>query len=144
MERRLIQTKYATNFLTLSEKTVSQTFKSSSCKSLSQVCVLLYNLLRWMFFIPCDNWKALFFIQIYCYIEVWYNRHVDAFFKGSVLKDVFYIRNPHNNITMLLIPKVQNKTSNYVLNNIYLSITFFTLSVCKCFTFCFINGIFQT
>ena len=144
MERRLIQTKHAKNFLTLSEKTISQTFKSSSCKSLSQVCVPLYNLLRWMFFIPCDNWKTLFFIQIYCYIEVWYNRHVDAFFKGTVLKEVFYIRNPHNNITMLLIPKVQNKTFNYVLNNIYLSITFFTLSVCKCFTVCFINGIFQT
>ena len=135
MERRLIQTKHAKNFLTLSEKTISQTFKSSSCKSLSQVCVPLYNLLRWMFFIPCHNWKTLFFIQICCYL--WLMRSLKEVFWKKYFISVLPTKR-------LLIPKVQNKTSNYVLNNIYLSITSFTLSVCKCFRFCFINGIFQT
>ena len=41
-----------------------------------------------MFFIPCSNWKVLFFIQIYRYPEVWYNRHIAAFFEVSVLKEV--------------------------------------------------------
>ena len=41
-----------------------------------------------MFFIPCDNYKALFFMQIYRYTETWYNCHVAAFFVTSVLKEV--------------------------------------------------------
>ena len=41
-----------------------------------------------MFFIPFDNWKTLFFIQIYQYSVVWYNRHVAAFFETGVLKEV--------------------------------------------------------
>ena len=39
-------------------------------------------------FIACDNWKALFLIDIYCYSEVWCNRHVTAFFETSDLKEV--------------------------------------------------------
>ena len=56
-------------------------------------------------------------------------------------KSAFYIRHLHNNITILLIPKVQNKTS---LKKIYLIRSSFTLSVCECLTFFFINGIFKT
>ena len=40
------------------------------------------------FFIACDNWKALFFMQIYRYPEVWWNRHVGLFFETSFLKEV--------------------------------------------------------
>ena len=71
------------------KRNVSQTFKSSSCKKVFLKYVYHWsNLLRRMFFIPCDNWKALFFIQIYHYPEVWYNRHIAAFFEASVLKEV--------------------------------------------------------
>ena len=48
---------------------------------------LKINLLRWVFFIPFDNWKTSFFIQIYRYPEVWYNRYADAF-SESVSKEV--------------------------------------------------------
>ena len=41
-----------------------------------------------MFFIPYDNWKTLFFIQIYHYPEVSYNRNVAAFFETIILKEV--------------------------------------------------------
>ena len=41
-----------------------------------------------MFFIPRDDWKILFFKQIYRYPEVWYNRHVTGFFVTSDLKKV--------------------------------------------------------
>ena len=26
-----------------------------------------------MLFVSCDNWKTLFFIYIFCYLEVWFN-----------------------------------------------------------------------
>ena len=41
-----------------------------------------------MFFIPCDNGKAFFFIQTYRYPEVWCNHHVAALFEASILKKV--------------------------------------------------------
>ena len=70
------------------KRNVSQTFKSSGCKKVFPKCVChWYNLLRWMLFILCDNWKALFFIQIYCYPEVWWNHHVAVFLELSVFKD---------------------------------------------------------
>ena len=63
--------------------------------------------------ISCDDWKTLFFIQISRYPEVWYNRHVAAFFEKIVLKEVrVYACYLHNNITMLLIAEVQNEASN--------------------------------
>ena len=83
-EQSILQT-----FLLCLERNVSQTFKISSCKKVFPKCVYhWYKLLWWMFFIPCDNWKTLFFIQIYRYLEVCYNRHVGEFFETSVLKEV--------------------------------------------------------
>ena len=41
---------------------VSQTFQSSRRKRVFPKCAYhWYNLLRWMFFIPCDNSKQVFF-----------------------------------------------------------------------------------
>ena len=82
-DQSLLQT-----FLLCPKRKVSQTFKSGSCKKVFRKCVYhSYNVLRRMFFIPCDNWKAYFY-TIYRYPEVWYNRHVAAFFETSVLKEV--------------------------------------------------------
>ena len=75
-------------FLVCLKRNVSQTFKSSSCKKIVSKCLYhWYNLLRWTFFIPSDNWKT-FFTQAYCHPEVWYNRHVPVFFVTSVLKEI--------------------------------------------------------
>ena len=41
-----------------------------------------------MLFITRDNWKTLFFIQIYRQAEPWLNRHIAIFFETSVLKEV--------------------------------------------------------
>ena len=58
MQRRLKQTRvyYMLSLLCL-KRNDPQTFKSSSCKSpfLQCVCCWCMLLLRWMFFIPCDN-----------------------------------------------------------------------------------------
>ena len=77
---------------------VSQTFQSSRRKRVFPKCAYhWYNLLRWMFFIPCDNSKQYFFTQTYCYSEAWCNCHAAAFFRTSVLKEVhiLYPLSPH-------------------------------------------------
>ena len=58
------------------------------------------------------NIIVLLFMENYCYQVVWCNHYVDDFFETSVWKEVGILC-PflHNNITMLLIPKVQNKAS---------------------------------
>ena len=71
-------------FLLCLGRNVPQTFKSSSCKtSFSSVYIIDTTSFDKCFFIPCDDWKTLFFIQIYHYPEVQHNRHV-----ASVLKEV--------------------------------------------------------
>ena len=71
-------------FLLCLKTNVSRTFKSSSCKKLFPKLVYhWYNLLRWIFFIPCDNCKGVFFTQ-----KAWCNRHVAPFFQKSALKEV--------------------------------------------------------
>ena len=41
-----------------------QTCKNGSCKNLSVQCICYWcNLLRWIFFILCDNWKTLLFSE---------------------------------------------------------------------------------
>ena len=62
MQRRLMQTKaYYKLCLFSLKRSVSLTFKSSSCKKAFPKCVYhWYNLLRWMLLIPCDNCKHCF------------------------------------------------------------------------------------
>ena len=43
-------------------------------------------------------------------------------------KSAFYIRHLHNNVTMLLIPKVQNKASNLVVDSVFLLYQFLNVS----------------
>ena len=92
-------------FILCRKRNVSQTLKSSSCKKVFPKCVYHgHNLLRWIFFIPSDNWKTFFFIQTYDYPEVWFNRYVAALIETIFWKKfAFYIHYFHNNITMLLI-----------------------------------------
>ena len=128
MQRRLIETKvYYKLFLCL-KRNVSQTFKSSSCKKVFPKCAYYrYNLLRWMLFIPCDNWKNYF---LYKFIATQGFSATTKLLRS--LKQVFwkesavYICYLHYNITLLLIPKIQNKAIN-VLNKIDLLIAFFLL-----------------
>ena len=58
-------------FLLCLKREVPQTFKSGSCNNLLpwSVCCW-YNLLRWMFFILCDNWKTIIFMKNLHYSEI--------------------------------------------------------------------------
>ena len=56
-------------FFTLSEKKhLKKPLKVAAVKKSFSSVISLIQLLRQMFFIPCDNWKALFFIHIYTYL----------------------------------------------------------------------------
>ena len=101
MKGRLEQTKvYHTFFLLCLKRNKPQTFKSGSCKNLflEYVCYW-YNLLWWMFFILCDNWKTFLFIIVYCYSEI----VLTAMLLLS-LKTVFWRKS-----VFYVIPKFQNK-----------------------------------
>ena len=58
-------------FLLCLKRNNPQTFKSGSCINpfLQSVCYC-YNLLRWMFFILCDNWTTLLFMKVCRYFEI--------------------------------------------------------------------------
>ena len=43
------------------------------------------NLLWWMFFVPCDNWKALFFLKVCRYCEI-----ISTAILSFSLKQVFW------------------------------------------------------
>ena len=63
--------KYISSFLICPNLNDSETFKSSSCKNGFLQCVCYRcNLLRWMFFVPCDNWKMLLFPKVCRYCEI--------------------------------------------------------------------------
>ena len=61
-----------------------------------------------MFFTPCDNWITLFFPLYFGVTAMLLRSLKQVVWK----KSVFYIRYLRNNITMLLIPKVQNKATS--------------------------------
>ena len=58
-------------FLLCLKRNDLQTFKSGSCKNPFLQCLCYcYNLLRWMFFILCNNWKTLLFMKVCHYSEI--------------------------------------------------------------------------
>ena len=57
-----------------------------------------------MIFSLSDNWKTLFFTQIYRYPEAWCNRLFSAFFETDVLKE--------DCILYLLSPQQHHKAAN--------------------------------
>ena len=89
----LYRPKYTSSFLICLNLNDWQTFKSSSCKNgfLQYVCYRC-NLLRWMFFIPCDSWKTLFFLRVCRYCEI-FSTAILSFSLKQVFwkKSVFYV-----------------------------------------------------
>ena len=67
IQRRLLQTKVYYKFSTLSERKRYTNLQQQQLQKnyFPSVYVNWYNLLRQMFFIPCNNWKTLLFLQIH-------------------------------------------------------------------------------
>ena len=93
--------KYTSSFLICPNLNDSQTFKSSSCKKffLQYVCYWC-NLLRRMFFVPCDNWKTLFFLKVCRYYEI-FSTAISSFWKTSVFYIIFTVT------VLMLSPKIK-------------------------------------
>ena len=94
-------------FLLCLKRNVSLALKSSSCNKAFPKCVYHgYNLLRWMFFIPCDNWKTFFLYKLivaqkFGVTGMLLRSLKQVFWK----KSRFHIHYFHNNITIILIPQ---------------------------------------
>ena len=74
----------------------SQTFESSGCKNPFPQCVCYWcNLLRWMFFVLCNNWKTLLCIKVYRYSEIFLTDMLLLSLKPVFWKkSVFYVLSP--------------------------------------------------
>ena len=82
---------------THTDEGILQPFLQQLQKSLFQMCISLIQLAL-MSFIPYDNWRTLFFTQIYRYSEIWCNHHVTAFFVTIALGEIRILR-PFVNVT---------------------------------------------
>ena len=121
MQRRLMQTKVCYKlFYSLSKEASHKPLKVAAAKkSFPSVFIIdttCYNIdtTRWMFFIPCDYWKQYFshkfnITQRLGATTMLLRSLKQVFWK----KSAFYVRYLGSNITitMMLIAKVQNKTS---------------------------------
>ena len=65
------------------KKNVSQHVQVAATKKYFQSVYVIDSFGLINFFISCENWKISFFIHIYRYPEVWWNRHVVVFFKNK-------------------------------------------------------------
>ena len=83
-------------FLLCLKRNDPQTFTSASCKNPFLQCVCYwYNLLRWMFFILCDNWKTLLFMKVCRYSEIFLSAMLLLSLKPVFWKkSVFYALSP--------------------------------------------------
>ena len=92
MQRRLMQTKayYKISLFSL-KRSASKAFQSSRRKRVLPKCVYhWYNLLRWMFFIPCDNSKQVFF-----YTDLSSPRGLVELLCWWILSNKCFERSPH-------------------------------------------------
>ena len=91
-KRRLVQTKVHFKFLSLSKsKRLTNLWKQQLQKIFLQCVYYRCNLLWWMFFVPCDNWKTLFFLKVCRYCEI-FSTAILSFSLKQVFwkKSVFY------------------------------------------------------
>ena len=71
IQNRLEQTKvyHAFSYFVWKETSHKPLKVAAAINPFLQCVCYWYNLLRWMFFILCDNWKTLLFMKVYRYSE---------------------------------------------------------------------------
>ena len=105
MQKNSNRPKYTTRFLICLKRSSPRTFKSGSYKNtFLQWVRYWYNLLRWMFFILCDNWKTLLFVKVYRYSETFEPPCCCFLWSQCFKRSLYFMRYLHNN-NMMLIPK---------------------------------------
>ena len=126
MQTRLIQTTvYYKRFYSVWKKRSHKPLKEQLQESLSQVCILLIQLASRNIFYSVITGRYYFLYKFIVTQRFGVNARLMPSLKQVFWKkSAFYTRYFHNNITMLLVQKIQNKTLN-VLSKIYLLIAFF-------------------
>ena len=80
-----------------------------------------------MLFIPCDNWKTLFFPKVCRYFEICSIAVIVVFFEASVLKELRILRYLHNYRAALIL-QLQNKAIVfYTKANVFYTLYFLTV-----------------
>ena len=99
MQRRVIQTEvqYRIFHSVLKE----MTHRCSKSSAQNEISCYRYNLFQWMFFIPFDNWKSLFFAKVCCYLEI-FSATIIAFFEAIALKEVHILSYFHKSLLITL------------------------------------------
>ena len=140
MESRLLQTKICYKLCYSVWKETSHKPKSSSCKKVFPKCVYhWYNLLRWMVFIPFDNWRHYLLYKFIVTQRFGETAMMLCSLKQVLWKKpVLYIRYLDNNTAMLLIVSKCPQQGFYFLNLLIAFLNF------QFVTFSFINGTFST
>ena len=109
-KKRLEQTKVYHSFSHfLWKETASKPLQVAAAKAIFLQCVCYWhNLLRWMFFLVCDNWKTLLFVKVYRYSETFEASCCCFLWSQCFERSPYFMRYLHNN-SMMLISKFQSK-----------------------------------
>ena len=94
-------------YLSISEKkglaNLQKKQKAAAKKLFLQCAYYRYNLLRWTFFIPRDNWKTLLFTKMFRCSDVFFHRHIVALFWRKCLeRSPYFVSYLHNNNAILI------------------------------------------
>ena len=112
--------KYTSSLISYPNLNDSQTFNSSSFKNVFLQCVCYRcNLLRLMFFVLCDSWKALFFLKVCRYCEIFTTAILPFSFKQVFWKkSVIYAIGDSALLLMLMLSS--KKKLSYTITYTYL------------------------
>ena len=97
--------KNTSSFLICPNLNDSQAFKSNSYKKyFLQRARYRRNLLRCMFFVPCDNWKTLFFLRVFSYCEIFSTAILSLSLKQVFERSPYFTQSVlHNNSAVLIL-----------------------------------------
>lgn len=111
MQRRFIQSKlYYKFFYSAWKETSHKPLKLAVAKTFSQSVCCWYSLLRWIFFIPCSNWKTLFLYKFIVTPRL-FTTTTSVFYVRFLLNNI-EIRYLLNNIVILLILRIKRSKLN--------------------------------
>ena len=111
---------YYTFLYSVWKETTPKPSKAATTKKLSFCCVCYcYNLLQWMFFIPCDNWKTLFLKKFLDTLRSLQPPFSCAPWNKWFERSLYFIFHLHNKSTMLIpkwkVPKWSSRISYFFL-----------------------------
>ena len=145
-KRRLIHTKVHFKFFNLFKSKRLTNLQKQQLQTIFLQCVCLWcNLLRWMFFVPYDNWKTFFFLKVCRYREIFSTAILSFSLKQVFWKKSLFYANSAVLILMLISKKSYPILYLYILEKLsyvadfFYDNVFYTLYFFNCSTLFFIK-----